>query len=205
MKRPWTKSEDQHILNHYATESTEAIAKRLNRTVKAVYMRATGLEVKKAPEVLKEIGRRSANHPNVRKAQFKKGLEPWNAGTVGLMKKNETSFRPGNQPHNTKHDGALSIRTDSKTQRPYLYRRIALGRWVLEHRRIWESHNGRIPDNMHVTFKDGNTLNCAIENLECISRGENMNRNTIHNYPEDLKEIIRTITTLNKKIKTLKK
>jgi len=36
-----------------------------------------------------------------------------------------------------------------------------------------------------IRFKDGNTLNCDINNLECISRVENMNRN--RNYEKHSK------------------
>jgi hypothetical protein len=44
------------------------------------------------------------------------------------------------------------------------------GREVMLHRIIWEEHNGKIPAGHWVVFRDHNRLNCAIENLLCLSR-----------------------------------
>lgn len=40
--------------------------------------------------------------------------------------------------------------------------------WVLKSHYIWEKHNGKIPENHCIVFKDGNMLNCNINNLELI-------------------------------------
>jgi RNA polymerase sigma factor (sigma-70 family) len=39
---------------------------------------------------------------------------------------------------------------------------------VLLHRVVWAEHHGPIEEGWNVRFKDGNKLNCAIENLECL-------------------------------------
>ena len=46
-KTDWTNEEDEYINENYATESTETIAKKLNRTVFAVRARASRLFVSK--------------------------------------------------------------------------------------------------------------------------------------------------------------
>ena len=46
-------------------------------------------------------------------------------------------------------------------------------RWEFLHRAVWEEHNGPIPEDMAVSFKDSNRLNCDINNLMLITRGEN--------------------------------
>jgi hypothetical protein len=51
-----------------------------------------------------------------------------------------------------------------------------------------------------VVFKDGNQLNCIIENLECISNAELMQRNTIHRFPAELKSTIRLVNKLKRNI-----
>lgn len=53
--------------------------------------------------------------------------------------------------------------------------------WKFKHRLIWEQHNGEIPENSMITFLDGNTLNCNIENLACITCAENslLNKNKL--------------------------
>ena len=109
--------------------------------------------------------------------RFKPGHTPFNKGTKGFAKKNKTSYKKGHEPYNTKYDGAVSIRKDSKGKRYYKYLRIAKGQWVLLHRYLWEKHYGKIPDKHIIRFIDGNTMNCTIENLECISMNENRKRN----------------------------
>jgi len=109
--------------------------------------------------------------------RFIKGHRPWNKGKKGInIGGKETQFKPGHLPHNTKQNGDISIRKD-KSGRPYKYIRISKGKWELLHRYKWEKYNGKIPKGMLVVFKDGNSLNCNINNLELITRKENMQRN----------------------------
>jgi hypothetical protein len=52
-----------------------------------------------------------------------------------------------------------------------------------------------------IVFRDKNTMNCKIENLEMITRGENLKRNWLHNYPDEIKTLIKTKNKLINKIK----
>ena len=61
--------------------------------------------------------------------------------------------------------------------------------------------NGKIPKGMIVVFKDGNTMNCVIENLELISFSENMRINSIYRFPQEVREVIRLTGKLKRKIK----
>jgi hypothetical protein len=109
-----------------------------------------------------------------RDTRFKPGHTSWNKGKP--MRLNPTTeFKKGHLPHNTRHDGAISIRRD-KTGRDYKYIRIAKAKWELLHRFVWMEIHGPIPANRIVTFIDGNSLNCSIENLKLISRREHMMR-----------------------------
>jgi site-specific recombinase XerD len=65
---------------------------------------------------------------------------------------------------------------------------------------VWETIYGKIPDGQIVVFKDGDRANFDIENLELITREENMRRNTIQNYPDDLQKVIRIFHKLSKKV-----
>lgn len=113
--------------------------------------------------------------------RFEKGQNPWNAGRTGIRVSPQTEFKKGQLPANTLHDGAVTIRNDrcSKTGKPrkYKYIRIAQAKWVLYHRYIWAQHNGPIPPRHIVRFKNGDTLDCRIENLEMISMAENVKKN----------------------------
>lgn len=59
----------------------------------------------------------------------------------------------------------------------------------------------KIPKGHNIIFKDGDTLNCNIDNLECISDKELMQRNSINNLPEYLREIISIKSRITKQIK----
>jgi len=108
--------------------------------------------------------------------KFAKGQNPWNAGRhVRMSPKSE--FKKGLVPANTLHDGAITTRTDSKTQRPYKYIRTAPRKWELLSRVNWVKMHGPIPENMIVTFKDGDQLNCEPDNLMLITKRENALRN----------------------------
>ena len=39
------------------------------------------------------------------------------------------------------------------------------------HEEIWKSAHGRIPKGSHIHHRDGNSLNNALENLECLDAG----------------------------------
>jgi len=88
----------------------------------------------------------------------------------------KTCFRKGNVPHNH-----LPVGTVVKTTDGYMARKIGEPHeWEYIHRATWEKHNGPIPEGMCVTFKDGNTENCDIDNLMLISRAENARLNQQH-------------------------
>lgn len=88
------------------------------------------------------------------------------------QKPNKGHFKKGSEPHNTKHNGYERITVDG-----YVEVRVSKGKFVLKHRLVWEKEKGKIPKNMIVVFKDGNPLNIAIENLELITKRDNMIRN----------------------------
>lgn len=119
--------------------------------------------------------------------------------TEAYEKAKPTMFKKGDKPHNTKYDGYLSIRKD-KSGKSYVYIRIQEGKFELYHRFIWQKVNGIIPEGYNVIFKDGNQANIFIDNLELVSNSDLMLRNSIHNYPDDIKLTIRALTKLKKTI-----
>lgn len=82
----------------------------------------------------------------------------------------------------------------------YVEIRIRKGKYVLKHRHVWEQANGKVPKGYIVVFKDRNQNNIVVENLELISREENMQRNTIHRFPYELKSTIRLVNKLKRTI-----
>ncbi|MCG7586855.1 HNH endonuclease signature motif containing protein [Photobacterium sp. OFAV2-7] len=137
-----------------------------------------------------------------RNGQYVKGSQPWNTGTKGVCKPNKTSFKPGQTPSNSKplghericpKDGHILIKVDEPN--PYT---DADTRYRPKHHVVWEKHHGSIPDGHVVRFKDGNNINCDIDNLECVSKSVNlrMNRNNVNSLPSELKEIGATLAKL---------
>jgi hypothetical protein len=51
-------------------------------------------------------------------------------------------------------------------------------------------------------FKDEDSTNCSMENLELISMEEHMLRNSKHNYPEEIIPTMALIAQLEKSIKS---
>lgn len=113
-------------------------------------------------------GLRSQFHQKKNEGAFKKGQKPWNKGKTGYMEANKTSFKPGVKSHNHKPVGSERV-TDGyimiKTKEPRT--------WKLKHRVVWEMANGPIPKNHLLSFIDGNTQNCDLNNLTLITRREN--------------------------------
>lgn len=204
-RRFWQPHEDEIIRKEYANTHAGEVAKKLKRSASSVWARANLLNIKKDREWLRENSRQNMQKPNHggHKTQFKKGIIPHNKGekmSPELYKKLEaTMFKIGHSPHNTRKDFDISVRKD-KSGRSYKYIRTKLGVWEPYHRYIWERENGKIPEGKILVFKDKNTLNIKIENLELISRKENMERNTIHRYPEDIVRTTRLIGVLNRYI-----
>ena len=116
-----------------------------------------------------------------------------------IEKIQKTTFKKGNLPHNTLSDGAVTLRRD-KTGISYYYYRISKAKWMPYHHKLWIDVHGEIPKGYIVVFKDRNTLNCKLENLELITRRENMQRNSIQRYPNEIRQTIKTLTKLKKTI-----
>ena len=204
--------EHELVILHYLYPNHEAqlFARLFNRSLSSIYGMANSHGIRKDPKFASEITRRkweAGVHTNSRKNHFKKGQEPWNKGMKGLnLGGTETQFKKGDLPYNTKYDGCISTRGGIKNRNgrwvneTYLYIRISKAKWVPLHRHVWQQHKGPIPKGYVVAFKDRNYKNCNITNLELISMKENMERNTIHNYPDDLKRVIRAKAKLNKTI-----
>lgn len=140
------------------------------------------------------------------KGVFQKGIIPHNKGkkmSSDVYKKvSKTFYKKGNEPHNTKYDGCLSYRKESDTLN-YWYIRLSKSKWVLLQRYVYEQYyNVKLKSNQIVRFKDGNTSNLSIENLELISRTKNLllnNPKTSYMTPE-LMEVIETLNKLKKAI-----
>jgi len=191
----------QQIIELYPHHSSKYIAELLGVTISKVYNTAWSNKVKKSAEYMltPESGR--IIEPSVAN-QFKPGHTPHNKGkqiSAEIYEKvAPTMFKKGNKPHNTKPNGTINIRAD-KSGRLYQYIKIKDSQWELLQRHVWTQANGEIPAGSVVIFLDGNYLNCELNNLQVISRKENMARNTIQRYPAELQQIMKLTCKLKRK------
>lgn len=155
----WTKEEEQWLCAIYADTPNSEIARRCGRTISAV----------------KQKGRMLGLRKKRNSGKFRKGNTPWSKGKKVQMQNHWTRFTKGHIPPNANPPGEW-IRYDCG--KPYWISKepgMRRGKW--KHQLIWEREYGPAPAGHVITFKDKNTLNCTLENLECISRAELAIRN----------------------------
>lgn len=206
MKR-WTQAEKAYITEHYANTLTADIAKALNRSEKSIYGFAFNNKLLKSRAFVKERCREQMKHNGRAKMwQFRKNHEAWNKGLpVTIIGSKATQFKKGQKPHNTKADGVITLRRDKASGKYYQYIRIAESKWKPLHVHMWEQVNGRVPNKTLIVFKDKNTMNCTIENLEAITQAENARRNSIMRYPREVRELLHLNSKLKRKIRKYEK
>src|SRR5574338_873151 len=105
---------------------------------------------------------------------FKKGQVSWNKGLSLPNIPNSGQFKKGSVPKNTKPKGTVTMRPHKRSGEKYLYIKISNNNWKLLHQYNWELVNGPVPKKHVLRFKDKNTLNCNIENLELITQAKNI-------------------------------
>jgi hypothetical protein len=202
MKRNfYTEQEIKFLKDNYSDMKTKDIAVIMNRPIWSINSKSYELGLKKSfkhMKMLQEIESQKLINSGKRH-QFKKGQPSHNKGkkmpAEMYEKIKRTMFKPGHKPGNTKKVG--SIRIDHEG---YTYIKISDADWRLKHRVVYENVNGPVPDDHVVIFKDNNLQNFDINNLQVISQKENMLRNTIHQYPEQIQELIKLKNKLKKKI-----
>ena len=173
-----TKEEKQFIIDNYPRMKNKDLGALMNRRADSIFEAARRLGLKKCPEFMDEMRRESG---------FK----------IGTRANNTTLFKKGSKPHNTRPDGDIRETKVGGVR----YKQIKVdGKWMNLHRYVWIQKYGSIPDNHYVIFNDKDTFNCNIENLSIISKQENVARNRIHHYPEELKQVIKLTNKLTKKI-----
>lgn len=190
MRRPWTPEEEAELRRLYPSHDNQTIGNMLGRTEPAIQGRANKLGLRKPPGFV-NVG------------CFLPGQETWNKGMKGWKaggRSAETRFKKGQKPHTWHPIGHERITDDGYLQRKMTDTRCTRRDYVNVHWLLWIEHYGPIPPGHLIVFKDRNPRNIAIENLECINRIENMRRNTVHNLPKPLAQLVQLRGVINRKI-----
>ena len=193
------------VKQRYSTDTAKEIANSIGISEVVVYRIANRYGIRKPKEWIEnpKSGGFKKGRRNSPATEFKKGGVPHNKGKKvtpeAYAKMSGTFFKPGGKPFNHKPMYSISIRAD-KTGIPYRFIKIRADYWELLHRHVWMEANGPIPKNMVIAFKDGNSMNCDLSNLEMITRQSNMLRNSSNNIPDELREVVKYKNKLIKKI-----
>lgn len=192
------------IRERFPNERTQDLADELGWTYSKLANRAFKLGLRKSEEF--KMSDKSGRHNLIeggKKNRFTKGHTPFNKGMKMpehvYQKCKVSMWKPGHIPHNWKPDGTILERID-KTGRVYKYYKVKNSHWILYHHKVWTDYYGPIPSKHVVSFKDGNSMNCDISNLELITMAENAIRNSIQRYPQEVQQIIKLNAKLKKKI-----
>lgn len=190
----WTAEEDAQLCALYRTQSAGAIAERMARSRASVKNRIHKLGLRK-PQ----------GHTNT--GCFKPGQRAWNKGMKGLQIGGvATRFQPGQRGGRAAelHQpiGAERISKDGYLQRKTNDDMPFHKRWRFVHVILWEQAHGPVPAGHTIAFINGDRADLRLENLECIHRRELMRRNTVHNHPPELRQVIRLKGAISKRIAT---
>ena len=215
-KSPFSPEDDEAIRINFPHFPTYLVAYVIGRTPSSVSQRAARLGLEKASDFwTKPIAKLwvGGEHPNAVASRFKPGQVPRNKGVrrpgwaPGRMA--STQFKKGRRPEESRNYqpvGTVRITRDGIAERKVsddtnVY---PAKRWVAVHRLVWEAAHGPVPAGHLVRFKEGmRTAEVALitlDRIEMISMAENMARNTIHNYPEEIVQAVRLRAVLKRTI-----
>lgn len=216
IRAPWTDADLAVLTSLYATTRSDVIAARLGCSLGRVYNKAFALGLKKADGFMSQLAKETGLATSGTVTRFQKGLVPFNKGVKGINYPGmrATQFkagRPASEAANYRPVGSLRVCADGLLERkmtddPGI---VPARRWVGVHRLVWEAAHGAIPGGHIVAFRPG--MQTAVEaditpdRLECITRAENMRRNTIHNLPLPVVEAITAVRGLRRRISTAEK
>ena len=217
IKRPWTEADDAALRARYPEERTALVAKALGRSVASVYQRAYALGLLKSPAYLESPAACRTTGRQGMCTRFRKGNVPANKGLRGRKgwapgRMAETQFKRGVrqgvalknwQPVGAvRVDGEGYLRIKVREARPgEAYGFGNVGVWPLLQRHVWAQAHGPIPEGYVVAFKDGNKTHCALDNLELVSRRDLMKRNSVHNLPAPLPQVIQLLGAVRRQIR----
>jgi hypothetical protein len=208
----WADWELEFMRRFYADYFTRAIAEVLGRGLHAVNTKAHHLGLEKSAEVIAEMARLRATDPTdpASTKAFRKGHVPWSTGKKmpgwAPGRAATTQFKKGQRPINWVPVGSLRINGEGELQRKFAdVPGPHMNRWKDIKLTVWEEANGPVPKGMCLAWKPGRrTTELALitpDALEVITMAENMRRNTIHNLPAPLKEVVRLRATLTRAIR----
>ncbi len=193
--RRWTAQEIKELRARFPDEPTAKLARDLGRPVASLYNLAHKLRVRKSAAFYASPASGRTNGRQGIGYRFRKGQASWNKGMKGLRTPGSEKgwFKKGAKPANT----WKPIGTEVVTKDGYVVRKVTdIGGynnndWKFVHHLAWEKRRGPVPPGHALIFRNGNKRDFRIKNLQLLTRAQLMKKNSIHNYPEPIKDLIR--------------
>ena len=216
-RRFWSPAELAKLRALYPVLRAADLALELHRPVDAILRAAYKHKIRKSAEFWQS----QMERPAMIAHQFHAGHVPANKGlrrpgwSPGRMR--ETQFRKGERTGIAARNWVPvgTVMPDSEGYLRIKIREAVFGKeptgwgnseaWPQLHRHVWKQERGPIPPGHVIAFKNGKhgtEADCAVENLECVSRGEMARRNRMWNiYPRPLAEAIQLQGVLKRKLR----
>lgn len=186
----YSPQDDEDLRRLYPHNSIDTLMRIFGRSDKSITARAHKLGLVKAPD-----------YEPPRRGCFVKGQRPWNKGKHHSPAGSEKGrFKPGNRPHTWVPIGHERVSKEGILERKVTDEGPAKDHFQSVHSILWEEHHGAIPEGHIVRFKDGDKRNFDIDNLELVSRAENMHRNSYHRYGPEIAGLYQLKGVLTRKM-----
>lgn len=177
-RQKWFDAELAILRQHYPHRRTADLCALLpGRDEKSVYAKAHSMGLKKTAAYLatEHSGRIQRGRTDTRLVA--------------------TQFKPGQRPHTWQPVGSYRLNKDG-----HLQRKVsdapgnASRRWRGVAELVWCEANGPLPKGHMVVFKAGRFSNqvehITLDAVECITLAENMRRNSRHNLPPEVNQLV---------------
>ena len=180
----WTPERVALLRQLYPDRPTREVAAALGVTLASCQYQAGRFGLRKAPEYLRSVQLASIRRNAV---PFQPGDPPWNKGLSGY---------PCPQPNHRRYQEGAPVGYEFLNQEGYRMRKITdingqgHRNYAMVHRLIWEEHHGPIPPDQIVVFINGDKSDIRLDNLELITRRELIARNSSHNLPPELDQLV---------------
>lgn len=193
-RHQWTEPEIETLRQHYPHEPTATVAARIGVSEKQAYSKAAQLGVYKTKAYFRSP-QSACIKPGERRArqtEFQSGHSAWNKGLNYQPggRCDETQFQPGHKPHNWHPIGHERLTKEGYLQRKMTDTGVTRRDYIAVHHLIWHEAGREIPPGYALCFKDGDKTRIALDNLELVPRADLMRRNSVHNLPKELADLV---------------
>ena len=199
-----SEADDLFLRQNYLEIPIKPLGKQIGKSFIAISTRLKHLGLTISPELASE---------RKKKGMFRRGQIPPNKGkkmeeymspeNLAIFRSNQ--FQKAHIPHNAKEDWEEVKRKDSSGYYYWMIKLPGKRKLVFKHIWIWEEKNGPVSKGHNIIFKNGNSLDCVLENLECLSNAELMKKNSVQRFPEELRKLIQLKGALKRQINKIEK